>query len=335
MVLKMPDNDYLKELERLEEIWPRMISEGFWSTGKTDFNPQSPSVAIGSGCSLSIAGVAELMLNEMGAMHTRVCTPYEFVHSGLRPGLALLVSAKGEHSDVINCYKELLSRSCPTVVVTSKRNSSLVRLAQANLANTGVFGPMSESRRGGFIPVESSMTMASLLLLIRYASSSVPDEVVDILSLAKQDHENAMKSLSLEHIREVNIVATLFGKPAAQDVETRLQESGLAVSTITDPWNFGHGRYMMVACGESRQLLVMIYTPDEKDASLHVLSCIPKSVSTYVISAPQTGLLGSLYCLYRSMLLVGALGIAKKMDPAKLEVPAWGDSLYEGRPTYS
>lgn len=318
----------MRELASAETHWTERVSTAL-STFGPDLTCRTGCsvVSIGSGCSLAVARLAESVFSAAGAALAKTCTPYDFVASDARPDLACLVTAKGDHPDILECFARLKERDIPTIIVTLDADSTLARRARNYLSSTRVLS-VPRPPIGGFVPVESTLAMACMLPATSSVAIPMPPGRYGLFAKAREDHEVDVGRLGCRLKQHMSVICTDWARAAGQDLETRITEAGLPSPSVSDPWNFGHGRYLQIAGKECFAVTMTVL--GESQIMGHLRAHVPPSSLTCEIFAPIEGFWGGIYCLIRSMLLVGTICAERGIDPALPTVPCWGDELFLG-----
>jgi hypothetical protein len=322
-----------EEIRAARALWKSIIKHGAYFSRPPNSSLLSGSVVcVGSGCSLAVAKLLERQLSaENNAIHT-CCTPYEFVRSNVRCDVGILISSKGRHLDAIECYKEMLRRTGSIILVTTASSTPLGDLALATPERTTVIWPKVSVPNDGFLPFAPTVALAALLTTISPVAYQPDPSLSDLFDRALSDHKIFVKSApDLNEIRAFHIIATLWGRAAGQDLETRLAESGIGVGVVSDPWDIAHGRYMSIQSMWRSQCMVMIGVAKEGTDFEKLSGALPDDVPRCCIVAPFPKFAGSLYCLFRTMCMVSWLCDLKGVDPANPERPKWGDQLFGAR----
>jgi len=320
-------SSYSMELRLAREAWPTIVSQSPVRYGR-EVPPKVRSVvAIGSGCALPVARFASVLAEDHFLCNANTVTPYEVVNSPAIPDIAFLFSAKGEHRHVLSCYETLQLRGVHTVLVTIKSASPLLDLASRHLDNTTVICASKQFRMGGFIPVESTLVLMCLAAKI-FGIKEI--DIEPLFDTATADHDRLVNSCRWnKDICTYYVVTSRWGSPAAFDFETRMTEAGFSVASVTDAWNFEHGRYLPLF-GQQGRMAVIMSVQGEHSEGERIARVCRGAFPCCLISAPQPEIPGAIYCVIRSMLLVGDFCELQGVDPAVPQIPSAGNMLYEG-----
>jgi hypothetical protein len=285
-------------------------------------------ITVGSGCAAPVAKLAEIAFATAGAKLTRTCTPFEVLTSGFRPDLACLISAKGDHVDILDCFAFLTGQAVPMIIVTLSPTSELARRARtvSSLAQLIYPDTSLESRDNGFIPVLPTLALSSLVAFLFNDLTGARFSLEDIFTTEGLRDCDHLQTTDPEWKGHLTILCTKWAEAGARDLETRMMESGLIPPTVCDPWNFGHGRYMPIATGASRAVLMSV--PEDRPGIKIIRQQLPSKMLLADVVAPQGGLWGGIYCIVWSMGFIGRLAALHGIDPAVPAVPPWGDAFY-------
>jgi hypothetical protein len=270
---------------------------------------------VGSGGALAVATLAADLSAALHQCLAQATTPLGLVGKlPLMEAAVVMFSAGGRHPDARIAVSRALSSNCsPVGVVTHRRRDELAavfgheRVAVVTL-------PASE-RKEGFLATASVLTMASAI--VRAYGYTLPAALPSLGATVE------------EPLRENCIVLFAPGYEAvAVDLETRLNETGLARVQLTDYRNFAHGRHH----GYSRQIndtsvVALVGEPYEAIAQA-TLSRLPASAHIVRLESGLAWPLAALDLLGASMRLVGATAGVREIDPARPRVPTFGRHLY-------
>jgi hypothetical protein len=144
-----------------------------------------------------------------------------------------------------------------------------------------------------------------------------------------ESHEHEIRSL--QQVSALHIIRDQVSQCAVVDLETRLLEAGLASVTISDPWNFGHGRYMSLLTPRISTGVILVGNWSSGRALGRIATSIPQEIPRLRIEVPADTLGDSLMCWFRVMWFIDTFADARGVDPAQLKATRWGDSLYLDR----
>ncbi len=317
---------YIEELRKTEGRWRELSRAKMVQHGRKLPSPHGPILAIGSGCSFAVAQLAATALEQLTGAITCARTPYFVSRSKAKPQLALLISAHGEHKDALETFCWLRARGIQTVVVTTNPESSLVELANRASKLATVLHPDTVIDEGGFVPVESTLSLALLLRRLPFLRVRSEPRCIEMFSQARLAHARSIKSV-LHNPAQYHVLCSVWGRAACQDFETRVLESGFPAISVSDPLNFVHGRYMPFVRNTVHQVAISFSVYGES-VDFSAIERLRKKLALNSICAPYPRYWGAMYCMIRSMLLMEAVASFQGIDPANPRNPQWGARLY-------
>lgn len=324
----MARRSYFKEIDSLlstwDEVWlsniqlPQNISAN-WFNGN--------AFCIGSGGSLSLAKLWQCIHEYCDLGTAKTITPFEFNYTPTRPDVVVLISASGKNHDILQAFRDAISRQCRVVIFTSNQRSPLIRLSNQYKESAIVICPSIRIVKDGFLAVNSVIAIACLMAKVAKHLSRERILIDAPVKLALADHATTVNRTKIVSTDTFQIVSSEWGMPAGLDFEARLAESAISTCFLTDPRNFGHGRFLWLERHPS-STVVFFATTASAGYIKRYRKYIPEHIRCYSIDAPMDGLAGSIYCLTRSILLFGEIAHYKKIDPGKPAVPTWGRKLH-------
>src|SRR6202044_2641229 len=127
----------------------------------------------------------------------------------------------------------------------------------------------------------------------------------------------------LQDVSALHIVRNHVSRCAVVDLETRLLETTVSFLAISDPWNFGHGRYMSLMVPSVRSGILVTGNFGSDRALARVANTIPRQIPLVRIGVPGDSLFDALVCWFRMMWFLDAFSEARGIDPGELRPPAW------------
>ncbi len=137
----MAKRSYFEEVIEIADTWDKVCASAFiaptfdaeWLTGT--------ACCVGSGGSLSLAKLWQLIHEHHGLGIAKVVTPFEFCNSITFPDLVVIFSASGRNHDIINVLQVAKKNNCKVLIFTKTKNSSLTRLAKTHSNDTYILCP--------------------------------------------------------------------------------------------------------------------------------------------------------------------------------------------------
>ena len=286
---------------------------------------QYPFFAIGSGGS-STAAAFWAMLHEYSTGNpSRYGTPLELLAAPtVRPYALGLVTARGANPDITQAL-DLATRREPrgVVVLTYAKESSPIR-RPPNDGVTEIVHFAPPVPKDGFLATNS--LLASMVLL--YRAYCVDRREVPSLS-------SALSMPSTLHVASnratYSILYADWGKVAANDLESKLVESGLSNVHHSDLRNFAHGRHHWLSRRGLSTTIVALITPLWAKLFESTLGLLPPEVEIIRLEANNDGPLAAIELVTRGMGLIGQIASLEDIDPGRPTVPAYGRKLYHMR----
>ncbi|KUO77846.1 MAG: hypothetical protein APF81_05895 [Desulfosporosinus sp. BRH_c37] len=328
----MAKRSYFEEIQELESTWNDIQSHEIIINPPVNAELFSGcAYCIGSGGSIAIAKLWQLIFEDNHLGMAKTMTPYEFNQFDRVPDIVFLFSASGKNHDILQVFKSAALKGCKIVVFTVTANSALIRLAKSKPDQSVVIYPKVTTPKDGFLAVNSIVAMASVVGQVErslFGQRKVEDSPV---ATAFKDHQDNIAFIKeLNHGQAIQIISSEWGIPAGHDLETRLAESGVSPCFLTDPRNFAHGRFIWLET--YRDCFVVLFgTPQSKPFLKRFIKALPEFITPYYICAPYEGLYGAVYCLTHSILIFSELAKVKALDPGRPVVPEWGRKLHSLR----
>ena len=328
----MAKRSYFEEIQELESTWNDVQSHGIIINPPVNGEFFSGcAYCIGSGGSIAIAKLWQIIFEDNHLGMAKTMTPYEFNQFDGVPDIVFLFSASGKNHDILQVFKSAALKGCKIVVFTVTANSALIRLAKSMPDQAVVIYPKVPTSKDGFLAVNSIVAMACVVGELEqslFGQRKVEDSPV---ATAFKDHQENIELIKeLNHGHAIQIIASEWGIPAGHDLETRLAESGVSPCFLTDPRNFAHGRFIWLETYRD-SFVVLFGTSQSKLFLKRFIKALPEFITPYYICAPYEGLYGAVYCLTSSILIFSELAKAKALDPGRPTVPEWGRKLHSLR----
>lgn len=314
---------YAKDLEKLATAygWARTVKLGRLAEWVQTAR-ERPLIAVGSGGSLSAAHFAALLYRRIAHGQAKHLTPYELVlnEPNLQGVSLVLLSASGDNTDIIGALNVAEEKGAACIAALCMKEGS--PLAKASGPHTHVFEENIPTGKDGF--VATNTLLATFTLLARAYGAPLLDSF---------STPQAITFDPFPHTPLVQIVYGGWAAPVATDIESKLNESGLAMVSINDYRNFAHGRqFGMLSHGSNAHLLALI-TPETAGIAERTLSLLPAEFSVSRLSTDREGPEGTLDLLIQALFWVKDLAQARGADPSRPNhVPDWVFQIYKLQP---
>lgn len=308
-------------------------------------NKDNALLAIGAGGSLPIAQLAANLHTYATGQLARAGEPLDiFLGQSAAAGTAgLLVTASGGHSDSLAACQSLVNTPTPWAVFCGKERSAGADFLKGSA--TPVFGYDLLPELHGWVAVNALLGQA--VVLARAYAQAFPEKLGSLPEVF--DHllptVGGQKAASLEAVvsrlsedgaeallQEITIF--LYGpdtKAAALDLDSKFAEAGLGHLVASEFRNFAHGRYQMMLPRIEQVGVVSLSSQREAEIAQKSLSAIPQSVPRLDILTNGQGYgqaAEQVSSLLSVLLLVGAIGEIKKINPGWGSDDTFGDLLY-------
>jgi HAD superfamily hydrolase (TIGR01484 family) len=329
----MAKRSYFEEINDLSDTWDTISNEPIVISERLSLEDIKGKVfCIGSGGSLVLAKLWEYLHEDFSLGLAKTITPYEYITDSQKSDLVVIFSASGKNHDILQVFKTAIQRESKVLVFTITPESALIRLVKSNPLQACAVYPISRISKDGFLAVNSTIGIIGLMknFFNLFLGACYPS-----LSPVKLGNEHHLKypinNDFSSHISTVQIIASDYGMPAGLDLMVRFAESGLVSCFLTDPRNFGHGRFIWLDKHPKNTKVVFINTTKSHQFMKRLEKTLPKNIQCYKINSPYDGLLGAAYCITRTILLFGDLSQKYRVDPGKPVVPDWGRKLHSLR----
>ncbi len=286
---------------------------------------QYPLFSIGSGGSLTAASYWAMLHEFSTGSPSKYGTPLELLAgSTVRPYALGLVTARGANPDIAQAF-DWATRGEPkrVVVLTFAKESSLIR-RPGNYGMSEIVNFAPPVAKDGFLATNS--LLASMVLLYRAYSGNAP-ELPSLLPALSMPSTLQVTS----HRTTYSILYAGWGKVAANDIESKLVESGLADVHHSDLRNFAHGRHHWLSRRGPSTTIVALVTPRWAKLFDDTLRLLPPEVEVIRVEAEHEGPLAAIELVTNGMTLIGQIASLEDVDPGRPMVPAYGRKLYHMR----
>ena len=325
----MAKRSYFQEVEEIALTWAS-VRDAKNNIDELSSSWISGSVfCIGSGGALCLARLWQSIHESHKLGIAKTITPYEFHHNPNKPDLVVLFSASGKNHDILDVCRVAISQNCKVLIFTIREKSPLVKLAKTYPNQVKIVLPNVAVPQDGFLAVNSTVAMGCMIAKIENHFWNVEGKLGDPICDAINDHTDfVVNNISGVDGRTIHIITSEWGKPAAVDFEARLAESGLTNCFVTDPRNFGHGRFIWLEKRNNSSQIVFFYEDQSKSLINRITRLIPDNIECIKITTKYKNSLGGIYLIARSILLFAAYAKNLDYDPGMPDVPDWGRKLH-------
>ncbi len=288
-------------------------------------------LAVGSGGSFTAAAfAAELHLRTYGRP-SQALTPLETFQipaasSSMAAGL--LLSAEGKNPDILAAAKQLQLRGCPSIGLTLREDSPLVRLChETGAASLAVYE--MPWQKDGYLATNS--LIAALVLLWRaYAEDS--EFRIGVASLL--DWYEGFPQRLVQSARSVSpsgralILHGVEGRIGAIDLESKLTEGALAFGQVCNFRQFAHGRHLQLQV-TAEPITVVSFSVEDDPLFRATRRLLPESAGPVLdVALPRIGFPGSEVAAVLAAFLITQTWAGNGRDPGRPEVPQFGRDIH-------
>lgn len=311
---------YVDELSRLEETYRRALHLDVGALAELhSAGAGQPVLFVASGGALAVAQVAaDQHLGAYGDAALAI-TPLALVgEATVRKAAVVVISARAAHPDVAFALRAARSRhNYPISLVTHRPIEDL----DPHLLDKLTYAVhVPNSGRDGFLATNSVLSLATLFVRAAHPEVQLPFVLPHLTS--ELPALDATRCLVLHGPTQ---------RAAAIDLETRLSETGLAATQVSDYRNFAHGRHTGLARNLSDTAIVAFASRESQPLASATLNLLPPEARVVRLFSEHAAPAASLDLLVASMRIVGTTALAAGIDPARPKVPPWGRRLYHLR----
>ncbi len=290
---------------------------------------QRPLLVVGSGGSLTACHLIARIHESYSGHIAKVLTPLELVLGCVTQASVLLISAGGSNQDILKAAVRAAEAEYPHISsITARSNAPLAeRLSKFGAPSFGFDPP---SGKDGFLATNS--LLATCLLAHRaYAQvwQSTPTQPITYPTPQSFVDASSLEVLGRTHL---TVLGAGWGWPAANDLESKFNESGLGSVVCCDYRNFAHGRHHGLARRGDNAAIVAIVTPDSEQVSRRTLDILPGNVPVTTIRTGTAGAPGTVQLLVHVFHLVAQAAAHADIDPGRPRVAPFGRRLYRLSP---
>ena len=269
-------------------------------------DPSRPLIATGSGGAESVADFAALLYGARGGMAAAV-TPYTlnaYSDDALRASKLLLVSKGGHNNDILFAAKRGLAvnplETASFTLSTGDRNE--VRKAFLKAGSALSIDIPGIKAHEGFVSIGTPLAYFALLCrtfdsdcdLSKY--SRLPEKPFRL----EWNDGTALTPEDLRDVRHYVVLHGSWGRPVAKNLEGKLMESGLCLTSVCDYRNYCHGRFIFTSNHLEDSAIVLLVSPRERDIAERTRKFLPASTRLVIIETETDAPEASLDLLLRS-----------------------------------
>ena len=310
---------YIKELSNLTETWKNAIKTSERMVDCLSEIAGGSTVYTASGGGLAVAHIAADLHNQRLFSPAAAITPLDL--SNYCPGSiesCVIITARARHSDSSLAVAEATRIRVKNLWVITLLDE--IDIPEDIQAYASIVSLSNSPAKDGFLATNSILLFcAALSAAHEYLEGRrLPDTLPAF-------YDDLGSSVPKKHI------ISLYAPPsfgAALDFETRMAESGMAWVQTTNARNFAHGRHVGLMENIKKTSVLTFEQPET--ISMINASCadFPNETDLLRIITPESGIIGTLDLLVRSMRLTSLVAYNRDVNVSKPHVPEFGRNLY-------
>ena len=271
-------------------------------------HPEQPLIATGSGGAESVADFVALLYGARGGVATAV-SPYtlnSYCNEALKTAKLLLVSKGGHNNDIIFAAKRGLDvnpeKTASFTLYTGDRNE--VRKLFAKKGSALSFDIPGLRAHDAFISTGTPVLYFALLCRIFDPGCDLSKykKAPEVPYRLERNDGTALAPADFKDVKNYVILNGSWGRPAADNLEGKLVESGLCPACVVDFRNYCHGRFIFTSNHLEDSAVVMFVSPRERDIAARTRKFLPASTKLVIIETDTDAPEASLDLLIRSSL---------------------------------
>ena len=273
-----------------------------------------PAVFVGTGGTMAAARLAAQLHERMGGQLARVMTPLEFARLSetARCGVVLF-SAGLKHPDALITLERLTtSRYRPAVAVTLRDPAELDDMTE----DVSLVGLPSLSFKEGFLATTSVISMMACLIKVYLGDDALPQD----LPWPQVDTQFEAERLMILTTPDLAAVGT--------DLETRLNELGLAAVQVADYRNFAHGRHVGLARNSQQTTVIGLSAPPLDGLADATMNAFPETIRSVRWPSKHEWPINNIELTLASMQLVAFMSETAGVEASRPGAPEFGRRLY-------
>lgn len=238
----------------------------------------------------------------------------------------IFISASGKNTDILSSYESALSQEPALAISISLKVGSPLKKKADKFSIGQHFEFDLPTGKDGFLATNSLIAFFGLL------NKALSEPNAEKLTNNSMDDNRLklIKSFVKQNASKKSFIVLYggWGSSVAVDLESKFSEAALGNVLLSDYRNFGHGRHHWFDKQAKDSVIVMLITPTEAKLANKTISLLPKSIPHIQLSVDDASSNGSILLLIQSFYFVNEIGKAKKIDPGRPGVPAYGSKLY-------
>lgn len=282
-------------------------------------------IAVASGGAFPSARLAAWLHTARTGLFALAMTPLDYIGSPMpsETVTVTLLSATARHPDTELVAAAAIDRGHRVLLVTQRRPGEVKgALAHPSVELLTVPQP---GGRDGFLATQSLLVTATTLARL-YRPTGTDALLPDLPALNERPAPMPLRERTL-------ILHGSVEHPAADDLEARLSETGLAAVQVADYRTLAHGRHFGLSRHLGTTTVISIAGPDNFSLAERTLSLLPAETDIIRLRTGLAGVTGVLDLLVQSMGLPPEAARAQGVHLSRPGVPVFGRRLYHLKPS--
>lgn len=287
-------------------------------------------LAVGSGGSFTAAAYAADQHFRVYGRPSQAITPLEVFQvpsSAAANAAGMLLSAEGKNPDILAAAKQLRLRACPTIGLTLRSTSPLVKLSgETGAASLAAYDmPWGKD---GYLATNS--LVATLILLWRaYAADvTVTTELPLLVNWYLQFDRRIERAGDMKRSGRALILHGAVGRIGAIDLESKLTEGALAFGQVCDFRQFAHGRHLQLS-QLSEPVIVVSFSTGGDPLATETIRMLPTEVGPVLdVALPRISDAGAEIAGVLAAMVITRAWAGEQVDPGQPAVAQFGRELH-------
>jgi fructoselysine-6-P-deglycase FrlB-like protein len=287
-------------------------------------------LAVGSGGSFTAAAYAADQHFRVFGRPSQAITPLEVFQvpsSAAANAAGMLLSAEGKNHDILAAAKQLRLRACPTIGLTLRSTSPLVRLSDETGAASLAAYDMPWGK-DGYLATNS--LVATLILLWRaYAADvAITSELPLLVNWYLQFDRRIEQAGNMKRSGRALIMHGSVGRIGAIDLESKLTEGALAFGQVCNFRQFAHGRHLQLS-QLSEPVTVVSFSIGGDPLATETIRMLPTEVGPVLdVALPRISDAGAEIAGVLAAMVITRAWAGEQIDPGQPAVSQFGRELH-------
>ncbi|WIV97501.1 HAD family hydrolase [Kinneretia aquatilis] len=287
-------------------------------------------LAVGSGGSFTAAAFAADQHFRVYGRPSQAITPLEVFHvptSASASAAGLLLSAEGKNNDILAAAKQLRLRACPSIGLTLRATSPLVKLCDETGAASLAIYDMPWGK-DGYLATNSLVATLILLWRAYAAATEVADELPQLADWYREFDRRLGQTGALKRSGRALILHGAVGRIGAIDLESKLTEGALAYGQVCNFRQFAHGRHLQLS-QLTEPVTVVSFSAEGDLLAAETAQLLPAQVGPVLhVTLPSISAAGAEIAGVMASMALTRAWAGEHVDPGQPVVPQFGRALH-------